>query len=992
MNQITLLLCYTNNQNSVIMRKLFNSLLTLSAVLISVSVYAQKGITVTGNVKTAKSGEAISAVSVTVKGGSAGAFTDDKGNFYFSTNQKPPFTLVVSSIGYASKEVAYTGSKVSVELTTVETMGQEIVVAATRTQERILESPVSIERMNSNAIRNSLAPNYYDALANFKGVDMTTSSMNFRTISTRGFNGSGNLRFNQLVDGMDNQAPGLNFSVGSIVGPTQLDVDNVELLQGASSAIYGSGGMTGTLLMTSKNPFKYQGLSFQVKAGANHIDGAQTSASPFHNWDVRWAKKVSEKFAFKIGAELTKGNDWQANDVRNLSRNNVFSSIKGGTRASDPNYDGVSVFGDEASASMHAFAQVVRAQVAAVPGASAFFPVLDGAIVAGLTPAQIAAGTPASLQPYLPFLIPTATPTAGPNPYRNTFIGSTPEGGLVSRTGYSEKDLVDYNNYNVKLNAALHYKLTNNIEAIIQANYGVGTTVYTGADRYSIKNLAIGQYKFELRAKDWFFRSYTTQENSGDAYTATTAAVAVNSTWKGNQDWFTQYTGTYGAAFLGLTALPSANIAVAHGAARSTAESGRFLPGTKQFNDAFNKAVNTPISKGGAKFQDKTSLYHYEGQYNFSSLIKAVDILVGASYRNYFLNSSGTIFADTMGLISVHEYGGYMQLQKKFLDDKLKITVSGRYDKSQNFDGRFTPRATMTYKVAENNYIRASYQQAYRFPSLQDQWINLKTPSSILIGGLPNFDTRYKFSTNPAYTAESIVAFRNSIAAGAPNVGLLKAATFTTIKPEVSNTFELGYRGVLNSKLLVDAYVYYSTFENFIGRTAVGRGQSTNPLIAVQMLASPFATDNYSFVSNAATTLKSFGWGLSAEYKLYKSYLLTANVSGDQLNDAPAGLVTFYNTPKLRYNIGLSNPNVCGNWGFGINYRWQDAFLWEGTFGTGDVPAYGAVDGFVSYKFSSIKSLFKIGATNLTNKYYTSAFGNPQIGGLYYASFGFNVF
>ncbi len=995
MNQITLLLCYTNNQNSVIMRKLFNSLLTLSAILISVSTFAQKissekGLTVSGSVKTAKSGEAISAVSVTVKGGSAGAFTDDKGNFYFSTNQKPPFTLVVSSIGYASKEVNYTGSKVSVELTTVETLGQEIVVAATRTQERILESPVSIERMNANAIRNSLAPNYYDALANFKGVDMTTSSMNFRTISTRGFNGSGNLRFNQLVDGMDNQAPGLNFSVGSIVGPTQLDVDNVELLQGASSAIYGSGGMTGTLLMTSKNPFKYQGLSFQVKAGVNHIDAAQTATSPFHNWDVRWAKKVSDKFAFKIGAELTKGNDWQANDIRNLSRNNVFSSLKGGTRASDPNYDGVNVFGDEASASMHAFAQVVRVQVAAQPGANVFLAGIDAAIMGGLTPAQIAAGTPAQYQPFLPFLIPTST--VANNPYKNTFISATPEGGFVSRTGYDEKDLVDYNNYNVKLNGALHYKLTNNLEASIQANYGIGTTVYTGADRYSIKNLKIGQYKFELKAKDWFLRAYTTQENSGDAYTATTAAVAVNGAWKNNATWFQQYTGVYGAAFLGLTPLPSANTAVAHGAARSTAENGRFLPGTKQFNDAFNDAINTPISKGGAKFDDKTSLYHYEGQYNFSSLVKAVDILVGASYRNYSLNSNGTIFADTLGPLSVYEYGGYIQLQKKFLDDKLKLTVSGRYDKSQNFDGRFTPRATLTFKVAENNYIRASYQQAYRFPSLQDQWINLKTPSSILIGGLPNFNTRYNFSANPAYTAESIVAFRNSIAAGSPNVGLLKAATFTTIKPETSNTIEVGYRGVLSNKLLVDAYVYYSQFENFIGRTAVGRGQSTNPLIAVQLLASPFATDNYSFVSNATQTLKSMGWGLSAEYKLYKSYLLTGNVSGDKLSDAPAGLVTFYNTPKLRYNIGLSNPNVCGNWGFGVNYRWQDKFLWEGTFGTGEVPAYGTVDAFMSYKFTSIKSLFKIGATNLANSYYRSAFGNPQIGGLYYASFGFNVF
>jgi outer membrane receptor for ferrienterochelin and colicin len=989
--ELTSLICKTN-QKLLFMKKLFSSLLMFVAVLFAFSATAQTSTAVSGSVKLAISGEAISAVSVTVKGGKAGTFTDDKGNFKFSTTQKPPFILVFSSVGYGSKEVKFNGDAVTVELTTVETLGQEVVVSATRTQERILESPVSVERMGPSAIRNTAAPNYYDALANFKGVDMTTSSINFKTISTRGFNGSGNLRFNQLVDGMDNQAPGLNFAVGSIVGPTQLDVDNVELLQGASSALYGSGGMTGTLLMTSKNPFKYQGLSFQIKAGANHIDAKQNQASAFHNWDVRWAKKVSEKFAFKIGAEFTTGQDWQANDYRNLSRNNVFSVLKDGTRATDPNYDGVNVFGDEASASMQAFAQAVRFQVAAQPGANILLGGIDAALNAGATPAMIAAGTPGPYQQYLPFLIPTSS--AAGNNYKNTFITATPDGGFVSRTGYEEKYLVNYNNYNVKLNGALHYKLTSDIEASISANYGTGTTVYTGSDRYSIKNLKLGQYKFELKAKNWFFRAYTTQENSGDAYTATTAAVAINNAWKSNLDWFQQYTGTYGAVYLGIAGLPAStakNASIAHGAARTKAETGRYLPGTQQFNDAFNAAIGTPISKDGAKFDDHTSLYHFEGQYNFAS-IKVVDIMIGASYRKYSLNSNGTIFADTAGKISVDEYGGYLQLQKKFLEDKLKLTLSGRFDKSQNFDGRFTPRFTATYKVAENNFVRASVQQAYRFPSLQDQWINLKTPSAVLIGGLPNFNTLYNFSANPAYTAESIVAFRNSIGTGAPNPGLLKAATFATIKPETSTSFELGYRGVIRKKLLVDAYVYYSQFQNFIGRTAVGRGQSTNPLAAIQYLASPFTTDNYSFVTNSSDDVKAIGWGISAEYKFYKNYVLNTNISGDQLSNVDPNLFTQYNTPKLRYNVGVSNANVYKNWGFGANYKWQDKFNWEGTFGTGDVPAYGTLDGFISYKFGGIKSLLKFGATNLYNKYYRSAFGNPQIGGMYYVSFGYNVF
>ena len=84
--------------------------------------------------------------------------------------------------------------------------------------------------------------------------------------------------------------------------------------------------------------------------------------------------------------------------------------------------------------------------------------------------------------------------------------------------------------------------------------FGTGTIVYTGADRYALKNLKMGQYKLEVKSTNWFLRAYTTQENSGDSYTATTAAYLYKSAWKSDQTWFQQYSGTYAAARLGLIA------------------------------------------------------------------------------------------------------------------------------------------------------------------------------------------------------------------------------------------------------------------------------------------------------------------------------------------------------------------------------------------------------------------------------------------------------
>jgi outer membrane receptor protein involved in Fe transport len=963
--------------------------LLASACLIALTAFSQTT-TVSGTVTNKATGEGVPAVSVTIKGSSSGVFTDDKGKFRLTTNQKPPFTLVFSSVGYENQEVAVSsaGQDVSVAMVVSYNVGEDIVVSASRVAERRLDAPVTVERVSSTTIRNSPAAQYYDVIANLKGVDMTTSSLNFKTISTRGFNGSGNLRFNQLVDGMDNQAPGLNFSVGSIIGLTELDVDNMELLVGASSALYGSGGMNGTLLINSKSPFKYQGLSFQIKQGVNHVDNAQRKPAPYYDWSMRWAKKIGEKFAFKIGGQLIQAQDWQANDKRNLLRNNVLSQLKGGNRDTDPNYDGVNVFGDEASASMASIAQAVQVQTTAAllaaSGGAYNLTTILGLLPANATQAQIAAfiaAQPAPFQPYVQAVVPFNLGL------RNNYYG----GQLVSRTGYDERDLVDYNSYNIRLSGGAYYKITNDIEASLTANWGTGTTVYTGADRYSLKNLIMGQYKLEFKGKTWMVKAYTTQENSGDSYTATTAAVAVNNAWKDNGTWFQQYSANYAGARQ--NGLPDAQ---AHYMARAAADAGRFIPGTPQFQAAFNNAISTPISKGGAKFADKSDLNHIEGQLNLTSYLNnVVDVIVGSHFRQYVLNSQGTIFADTAGKIKINEYGAYLQAQKKFLGDILKLTGSVRYDKNENFKGRFTPRLSAVVQVAKDNNIRLSYQTAYRFPSNQDQWINLQTPASRLIGGLPVFETFFNFKNSPAYTAESIVAYRATVAAGTPNPLVLQTAPFASLKPESVKSYELGYRGLmLNKKLLVDVYGYYSKYEDFLGRVAVGRGQSANPSLAVQAqeLASPFTTTNYSFITNTSTPVKALGWGVGAEYKFYQNYNFVGNVYSDELRDVPSDFVSFFNTPKYRFNLGVNNADVYKGLGFGIMYKWQDKTYWEGTFGSAEIPAYDVLDLMVSYKLPKTRSLLKVGATNVGNNYYQSAFGNPSVGGLYYISFGYNVF
>lgn len=956
---------------------------SLCVLMILISGWAMaQNTTLTGKVATAVSSEAIPAVSVTIKGSTAGTFTDDKGNFKISTQLQLPIILIFSSIGYTTKEVTVSNTDVlKVELEPTSSLGEAVVVSASRVAERILESPVSVERIGTAAIRNAAAPNYYEAVANLKGADLTASSIYFRTVSTRGFNGSGNLRLNQLVDGMDNQAPALNFAVGSVIGLTELDLESVELLQGASSALYGSGGTNGTLIMNSKDPFKYQGFSFQIKQGINHVGKkADRSAAPVYDWSFRWAKKVTDKLAFKLSGQYLKAQDWQANDQTNVLRTNVLTKVVPGTRASDPNYDGVNVYGDEANISMQYLGTLVAAQVPSAVMTNLYDPLMPGVTNQASYDAAIATirgAAPPGQEDALAGAFPIYMGL------KRGYYGTQ----VVSRTGYQEEDMVDYNSYNFKLSGSLNYKITDNTEASLMGYWGQGTAIYTGADRYVLKNLRMGQFKAEVKSANWFLRAYTTLENSGDSYIATGSAVRILEKWKSHTNWFQQYAAAYSTA-----KAIGAPDAVAHTQARTFAEQGRFEAGSKEYEDAKNSVIDTPISEKGGKFADNSRLFHYEGQYNFTDKITWVDLLAGASYRVYSLNSRGTIFADTTGKINIWEYGGYLQASKKLLNEVLKLTASVRYDKNQNFKGRLTPRVTAMVKVANDNNLRLSYQTAYRFPSTQNQWINLVTPASRLIGGLQDFNTFFGFDANPLYTVESVSAYRNSFAAGAPNPGLLKRQDFTVIKPESVNSYELGYRGLIQKNFLIDAYIYLSAYKDFIGGVAAARGISGNPAQAPLELLNQGATENFSFPYNVSNKVTAIGWGLSADYKFIKEYTLTVNVSGDQLNKLDPGVISFFNTPQTRFNIGVGNNKLFDQFGFNLLYRWQANVDWEGTFGFGKIPAYGTVDAQVSYRIKGTKSLVKLGASNLFNNYYRTSFGNPNVGGLYYVSFGYNVF
>ena len=152
------------------------------------------------------------------------------------------------------------------------------------------------------------------------------------------------------------------------------------------------------------------------------------------------------------------------------------------------------------------------------------------------------------------------------------------------------------------------------------------------------------------------------------------------------------------------------------------------------------EVVNDPDLTTGAKFQDNSKIYHSDWNYNFQDQVDWADIQVGGSFRQYSLNSSGTIYTDYDGPIEYSETGVYTQLVKGFLnEERLTLTAAARYDKNEFFDGQVTPRVSLSYQAGEykNHNFRVGFQTGFRNPSTQDLFIGLDVGRARLIGSSP---------------------------------------------------------------------------------------------------------------------------------------------------------------------------------------------------------------------------------------------------------------
>ncbi len=960
-------------------------LLVLS-FFIGITAYGQ--VSIAGQVTDAATGEALIGVNVLVKGTVLGTITDVEGNFNLSIKEPPPVTLVISSVGYERIELEIDQSTISnlkVELNESFMLGQEVVVSASRVEENILQSPVSIEKMDILAVQNTSADTYYKAIANLKGVDVATSSINFQIINARGFASTGNTRFVQLIDGMDTQAPALNFPIGNLNGPSSLDVESVELIPGASSALYGPNAFNGILLINSKNPFDYQGLSATVKTGINHINSPIPGRDPALLYDasIRYAKAINNKFAFKVNFSHSQASDWEGSS--SFDRN---AHLQPEGFSFNPAADRLHYMGDEASTNIGFLSFAAKAafasEAAGVP-ADEENPAYEGlrSIFKGLDVVD----------------------------YLNDVPGHT-----VARSSYIERSLIDYGAENTKANVGLFYRINDQMELSYMYNAGFGTSIYTGAQRYSLKNFGIQQHRLQLRGSNFYVRAYGTFENSGDSYITEFLGNVMNESYASNSYWFARYTAKYLEYLKDQDLSPGDinNLAddqritiqeQAHIYARNEADVIRYEIGSKEFDrfkeKALEKDENVPYTiPDGPYFNDKSKMYDASAQYDFTEALDGkLELQAGASFRTFDLRSNGTIFPDQNGGIQINEFGGYIQAAKSIVPEKLKLSGSLRFDKNQNFNGQVNPRISAVYTFAKTNNLRASFQTGFRNPTTQGQYIDLNVISARLLGGLEDNYIKYDLTTN-GYTGGSVQEFRTAFFNDPANVSehlslLEEVNTYDPVTPEKVKSIELGYKSLVKNKLMIDAVYYYNLYTNFITQVRIHKASAdvldpSNPTAYTSLLSSD-ADNTFQIYTNLDDNVTSQGAALGLTYSLRDGYQIGGNYSWNKLiGGFTDNNLTEFNTPEHKFNINFGNRKLTDNIGFNVTYRWQSAFDWQSSFAIGPVDSYNTLDAQVSYRMKPLKSVLKVGGSNILNDYYIQSLGGPDIGAIYYISITFD--
>ena len=892
-----------------------------------------------------------------------GTSTDDDGEFLFGFRFSLPLKLRFTHVSYFPTEREITEQQslgMSLKISPKVFQEEDIVVTANMVTEEEMQRTKTIARVTTVDVQQLSSFDAFDLISTMREVDIATQSMNMQTINARGFNTGANSRVLQLTDGIDSQAPGLGFPIGNLLGPTDLDIASMEMMLGPASSTYGPSAMNGVLNVSSRSPFNSEGLSYQVKGGVNDLNLGGSSqfgadGDGMVDLSARFAEAFNSMFAFKVSGSWLKGTDWRANNYDNIGFGESWETYK-----DVHGYDGVNVYGDESIS---------------------YYPLgfnEDGA-------------------------------------QDGTLVG-------VTRDGYREEDLVDYDIETRKVAGSLHFKPTGSSELIIGGRYGYTNTLYTNDSRIRLEDFEIFQGSAEFTTDSFFLRGYRTLQNSGNSYDVVYMANQLQESAKSNEDWFRDYRIAFERGIPIRGVFPND----LH-AARNFANSGvtliqsneakpMLVPGTEEFQQEFNRLQSVYDFEDGAGIKDNSSLTHVEGGYTFEDIFRFADITAGGSFRFYDLESAGTIFPDTSGNeITNYLYGGYLKGESTAFNGRVNLDASLRFDVNENFDPAISPQLGVNIRVSDNQYIRASYQYGFRFPTVREQFMNQNIGNGRILGGLEENLQPYQLQGN-AVTEQALNRFNEAVIEeindysmrlsqsitreqaeqlhlGFLEEGIIGPGSLGGIKPEKTHAFEVGYSNLFSSDLFIDFNYFVSFYNDFIGLTQAVKSR-TSPSVdlfaASGQLNNSTQSDRFYYYSNAGDRVSVHGLSFDLKQQAGTFFFGLNGTLTQLVKGADDPLIPGFNTPPFKFNLEWGNRKISENVGFKMVYRYRNSHNWRSPFLDGEIEQYGHFDFQVNTRIPQFNSMIKAGFTNMGIGKYSNVFGGPAIGSIIFATFTYN--
>ena len=284
-------------------------LLALVAVL-SVAAVSVQAATLNVTVTDAQTGEKLDDISITVMsqaGVSTEGVSNAAGMLEIADLAAGVYTIAASAPGYTDKMMANvelvadgtTSVEIAISSEIIEL--DQVSVSASRRREKVLEAPASVALVSASQIKDRVAPSVTEHLKSVRGVDVVNTGLGSAQVVVRGFNNVFSGTLLSLVDNRIARVPSLRLNAYTLIPTSSEDIEQIEVVSGPGSALYGPNSANGVMHILTRSPFNSQGTTVSIGGGERSVMLGS----------LRHAGVINETLGYKLSVNGFRGDDWE---------------------------------------------------------------------------------------------------------------------------------------------------------------------------------------------------------------------------------------------------------------------------------------------------------------------------------------------------------------------------------------------------------------------------------------------------------------------------------------------------------------------------------------------------------------------------------------------------------------------------------------------------------------------------------------------------------